>query len=44
MALIELQKIVKTYDLGGTHKCSQSPAFVKLENNNVVFAGTVALK
>jgi branched-chain amino acid transport system substrate-binding protein len=28
----------------GTHKCNQSPAFVKLENNNVVFAGTVALK
>jgi branched-chain amino acid transport system substrate-binding protein len=27
-----------------THKCNQSPAFVKLENNNVVFAGTVALK
>jgi branched-chain amino acid transport system substrate-binding protein len=26
------------------HKCNQSPAFVKLENNNVVFAGTVALK
>jgi branched-chain amino acid transport system substrate-binding protein len=28
----------------GGHKCNQSPAFVKLENNNVVFAGTVALK
>jgi len=27
-----------------THKCNQSPAFVKLENNNVVFAGTVAMK
>ena len=27
-----------------THKCNESPAFVKLENNNVVFAGTVALK
>ena len=28
----------------GLHKCNESPAFVKLENNNVVFAGTVALK
>jgi branched-chain amino acid transport system substrate-binding protein len=28
----------------GTHKCNQSPAFVKLENNNVVFAGSVAVK
>jgi branched-chain amino acid transport system substrate-binding protein len=28
----------------GGHKCNESPAFVKLENNNVVFAGTVALK
>ena len=26
------------------HKCNQSPAFVKLENNKVVFAGTVELK
>jgi branched-chain amino acid transport system substrate-binding protein len=26
------------------HKCNQSPAFVKLENNNVVVAGTIALK
>ena len=28
----------------GTHQCNQSPAFVKLENNTVVFAGSVALK
>ena len=28
----------------GGHKCNESPAFVKLENNNVVFAGSVALK
>jgi branched-chain amino acid transport system substrate-binding protein len=28
----------------GGHKCNQSPAFVKLENNNVVYAGTVVLK
>ena len=28
----------------GTHQCNQSPAFVKLENNSVVYAGTVALK
>ncbi len=28
----------------GTHKCNESPAFVKLEKNSVVFAGTVALK
>jgi branched-chain amino acid transport system substrate-binding protein len=28
----------------GGHKCNQSPAFVKLENNSVVLAGTVALK
>jgi branched-chain amino acid transport system substrate-binding protein len=28
----------------GTHQCNKSPAFVKLENNNVVFAGTVELK
>jgi branched-chain amino acid transport system substrate-binding protein len=28
----------------GRHQCNQSPAFVKLENNNVVYAGTVALK
>jgi len=26
------------------HQCNQSPAFVKLENNSVVYAGTVALK
>jgi len=28
----------------GRHKCNQSPAFVKLENNSVVSAGTIALK
>jgi branched-chain amino acid transport system substrate-binding protein len=28
----------------GGHKCNQSPAFVKLENSNVVLAGTVVLK
>ena len=28
----------------GEHKCNQSPAFVKLDNNKVVFAGTVELK
>ena len=28
----------------GEHKCNQSPAFVKLDNNSVVFAGTVVLK
>jgi branched-chain amino acid transport system substrate-binding protein len=28
----------------GTHKCNQSPAFVKLENNSVVVAGGIALK
>jgi branched-chain amino acid transport system substrate-binding protein len=28
----------------GVHKCNQSPAFVKLENNNVVVAGTIVLK
>ena len=28
----------------GRHKCNQSPAFVKLENNGVVSAGTIALK
>ncbi len=27
-----------------THKCNESPAFVKLDNNNVVFAGTVSMK
>jgi branched-chain amino acid transport system substrate-binding protein len=26
------------------HQCNQSPAFVKLDNNKVVYAGTVALK
>jgi branched-chain amino acid transport system substrate-binding protein len=26
------------------HQCNQSPAFVKLENNSVVYAGTVALR
>jgi branched-chain amino acid transport system substrate-binding protein len=28
----------------GGHKCNQSPAFVKLDNNKVVVAGTVVLK
>lgn len=28
----------------GTHKCNQSPAFVKLDDKKVVFAGTVVLK
>ena len=28
----------------GEHKCNQSPAFVKLDNNSVVLAGTVVLK
>jgi branched-chain amino acid transport system substrate-binding protein len=28
----------------GTRKCNQSPAFVKLQDNKVVYAGTVALK
>lgn len=28
----------------GEHKCNQSPAFVKLDNNNVVLAGSVVLK
>jgi branched-chain amino acid transport system substrate-binding protein len=28
----------------GGHKCNQSPAFVKLENSNVVVAGSVVLK
>jgi hypothetical protein len=26
------------------HKCNQSPAFVKLENGKVVYAGSVELK